>query len=216
MITIGIAGGVASGKSLVARKLGDLGAVIIDGDRLGHQVLKHPDVIQAARDRWGAAVVTADGAIDRAAVARRVFGGDADATRELAYWEACTHPRITRRLKQRMAELSQQNGNGECVVVLDAPVMFKAGWDKLCDHLIFVDTPQEMRLQRALQRDGWTEQHFHDREESQLKTEEKKRRASFVIDNSGSLDKTYQQVLSFWNSLSRCHRVPNAGNPRIG
>ena len=203
MITIGIAGGVASGKSVVSARLAELGADLIDGDRLGHAVLEQPEVIAAARERWGQEVVAADGKIVRAAVADRVFAKGQDAAKELRFWEQCTHPRITQLLKNRLAELTEKgNASGEeIVVVLDAPVMFKAGWDKLCDHFVFIDTPREMRLERALTRKDWDEQQFQDREASQLKIEEKMKRSSVVIDNSGSLTKTYEQVQRFWESL---------------
>ena len=138
------------------------------------------------------------------AVAKRVFAKGEEAAEELAWWESCTHPRITQLLKNRLAELAEQERTSgeEIVVVLDAPVMFKAGWDKLCDHLVFIDTPEDMRMDRALKRKDWDEQQFRDREASQLKIEEKMKLASYVVDNSGSLIKTYEQVQSFWDSLS--------------
>ena len=230
-IVVGIAGGIASGKSVVAKMLTKLGARLIDGDQFGHQVLGQAEVIQAARDRWGDSVIDRDGNINRMAVAQHVFGGGPDAKTELAYWESCTHPRITELLRQKlkdwtqadwMIEQSRQNGtpDNSCqkrVVALDAPVMFKAGWDKLCDHLIFVDTPRDKRLQWALQRDGWTEKHFEDREASQLNIDEKIRRASFVIDNAGTLDQTYEQVLRFWQGLSSCQEFQSAEKkPQVG
>lgn len=198
MITIGIAGGVASGKSVVADQLRELGAFVVDGDRLGHQVLLQPEVISAAKARWGESVIGTDGQIDRAAVARLVFGDNESSAKELEYWESCTHPRITELLKQHLSEQDDDS-----VLVLDAPVMFKAGWDKLCDQLIFVDCPCDQRMERALKRKNWNKEQFEKREGSQLSIDEKRRRASFVIDNSGSLEQTYEQVLSFWNSLSR-------------
>ena len=199
MVTIGIAGGVASGKSVIAGKLQELGAVLIDGDQLGHEVLRQAEVIAIAREHWGDQVIDGQGQIDRAAVARRVFGSQPEADAELEFWEACTHPRITRLLENRLKQLTEQK---DVVVVLDAPVMFKAGWDRLCDHLIFVDCPHPMRLERALKRSNWDEKQFTEREASQLSLDEKRRRASFVIDNSASVDETYAQVLEFWSHLS--------------
>ncbi len=204
MITIGIAGGVASGKSVVSARLAELGGCVLDADRLGHEVLEQAEVIAAAEERWGASVISDSGAIDRSAIAKRVFAKGDKGAKELAWWESCTHPRITQLLKNRLTELLEQErtSGDEIVFVLDAPVMFKAGWDKLCDHLVFVDTPEDVRMERALKRNDWDEQQFRDREASQLSVEEKMKLASFVVDNSGSLIKTYEQVQRFWDSLS--------------
>jgi dephospho-CoA kinase len=83
---------------------------------------------------------------------------------------------------------------------LDAAVMFKAGWHRDCDHILFVDAPRETRLARARQR-GWTEEQFAAREAAQLSLEAKKAFADTIIDNSGALSHTIQQVDGFWRSL---------------
>ena len=210
MITVGIIGGVASGKSTIAEKLESLGAHVFDADEIGHQVLDESAVIDAARGRWGDEVVDSDGRLIRSAIAAHVFAHDASpaaiakAAQELKFWESQTHPRITRRVAEdlrRLAEESASQKSGNRVVVLDAAVLLKAGWDGLCDQLIFVDVPQETRLKRGLAR-GWSAEHFAAREAAQLPLEEKKKKATVVIDNGGTLDQTYEQVLGFWQSLS--------------
>jgi dephospho-CoA kinase len=199
MKIIGIAGGVASGKSVVSKKLESLGAFLIDADRIGHETLEKPLVIAAAKARWGDQVVGEDGRLVRATIAERVFGDSENQKSELAFWESCTHPHITRELS---ATLKRLNDSGKYpAVVLDAPVMFKAGWHKMCDVILFVDANREVRLSRAIER-GWSPEQFEDRELSQLPLDEKRKHCQFVIDNSGQLDKTYDQVLTFWNSLS--------------
>jgi dephospho-CoA kinase len=198
MKTIGLLGGVASGKSLVAEQFCKLGAGLLDGDRAGHEVLRLPEVKQLVRQRWGDAIFTADGEVDRKRLGRIVFAITGEGRRELANLERITHPRIGERLRQQAAELA---ASGRAVAVLDAPVMLKAGWDKLCDHIVFVDAPHPTRLARALAR-GWRQEDFAARESVQEPLEIKRQRADFVIDNSGSAEQTLEYVQQLWQALN--------------
>ncbi len=201
MLVIGIAGGVAAGKSLVADQLKQLGAAVLDGDAAGHATLDEPDVRQAIRDRWGQAVFDDNGHVRRSALAKIVFGptntGPPPAGPiELEHLEEITHPSIRARLEQQIVELENQATRA---AVLDAAVMFKAGWDHFCDKIVFVDAPRSERLRRAVCR-GWDADEFDRRESAQLSIEEKRTRADVVIDNSGPPEKTQQQVEEFWNT----------------
>jgi len=198
MILIGILGGVASGKSAVSNRLKMLGAVVLDADRAGHEVLREPEVKEALRRRWGDAVFDAAGGVDRRKVAGIVFAETCRGREELAFLEQLTHPRIERRLRGQLEELSLR---GVRVAVLDAPVMLKAGWDRMCDGLVFVDTPRHVRLARARQR-GWTEAVLAAREAAQEPLETKRRRAVTLIDNSSSWEHLHEQVDRFWRSVS--------------
>jgi dephospho-CoA kinase len=198
MLVIGVAGGVASGKSVVSAELQRLGAAVLDADRIGHEVLEEPEVRKAIRRCWGEEAFTPEGAVNRRALAQRVFAPPPDGLQQLATLENITHPRIGARLQEEIDRLKTQ---GEApAAVLDAAVMFKAGWHRKCDRLIFVDAPPQTRLERALQR-GWTAEHFAAREAAQLAVEEKRKLADTVIDNSATLQHTHQQVESFWRSL---------------
>jgi dephospho-CoA kinase len=194
---IGVLGGVASGKSLVAAEFAALGAGILDGDRAGHEVLRMPEVEQAARRRWGEAILAADGRIDRSRLARIVFAGTPQAAEDLAYLESVTHPRIGRRLLDEARALV---GGGAAALVLDAAVMLKAGWDRLCDTIVYVDAPPQVRLARALAR-GWTAEALAAREASQGPEAAKRRRADWVIDNGGAVDQTRAQVAAVWQAV---------------
>ena len=200
MLTIGVVGGVASGKSEVARGFERLGCARLDADSVGHAVLEEGEVRQALRLHWGEAVFAADGRVDRAAVAQQVFSAAACGAAELEFLERLTHPRIGRRLATQLAWLRQQVDLPG--VVLDAAVMIKAGWDRFCDEIVFVEVPRELRMQRALAR-GWTSQQFVRREAAQLPLLDKRRRADWIIDNSGTLEETFQQVQSLWDLLRR-------------
>ena len=201
LTVVGLIGGVASGKSIVAQQFQSFGAELIDGDKLGHAVLTEPEVVALLRDRWGDEVIDeATGEVVRQEVARRVFANEA----ELAFLEKVTQARIGLRIKKRISEISQkcQQGGAAKVVVLDAAIMLKAGWDQFCDHLVYVHADHETRKKRALQR-GWTAEGFEMRERAQFSTEEKRRRGDIVIDNTGGLEQTCEQVLKAWNSFSR-------------
>ena len=197
MKVIGILGGVAGGKSLVARELARLGAGLLDADRGAHEVLRMPEIETAARQRWASAVFGADGRIDRARLARIVFAGPPRGPRERRYLEQLTHPEIGRLLAR---EAKRLEASGRAAAVLDAPLLLEAGWDKLCDTLVFVDAPRGVRLARASAR-GWSQADFTAREGAQESVSAKRERADFVIDNSGSLEQTRSQIERLWQSL---------------
>ena len=229
MKVIGLLGGIASGKSFVAELFRQHGAVVLDGDRAGHEVLHDKEVKEAVRHRWGAGVFGPDGEIDRKALASKVFapptavpgpgspsapilkktaddegavGPEAAAELppvpgELAYLEQLTHPRIAAQLAQQVQAAVE---SGAPAVVVDAAVMIKAGWDALCDTLVFVDTPREVRLARARER-GWSEEEFTRREAAQENLVVKRARADVIIDNAGLPEATSAQVERFWQTL---------------
>lgn len=197
MLVIGILGGVAGGKSLVAKELERLGAGHLDADRAGHEVLRLASIRAAARQRWGSEVFDAEGQIDRSRLARIVFAAPPSGPRERKYLEQLTHPEIGRLLDQQAEQLT---ASGATAAVLDAPLLLEAGWDKFCDTLVFVDAPRDVRLARALTR-GWTEQEFAARENAQERLDLKRERADVVIDNATSPEHTRLQVERFWQSL---------------
>jgi dephospho-CoA kinase len=199
MRIIGITGGVASGKSLVARQLARLGAGVLDADQTGHEVLRLPHVEAAVRRHWGEVVFGADGRIDRARLARIVFAAGPEGTRERNYLEQLTHPEIARLLKQQANALAVA---GTTVAVLDAALLIEAGWDDMCEKTLFVDAPREARLARAMAR-GWKEEDFAAREGVQESLDHKRARADVIIDNSGSPERTQAQIEQFWASLIR-------------
>jgi dephospho-CoA kinase len=197
MKTIGLVGGVASGKSLVAQMLAQLGAGVLDADRAGHAVLaEDADVQDALRQRWGDAVFAADGSIDRAAVAERVFAEGQAGEAEREFLEALVHPRIGRRLE---AAKERYAAEGKVAIVLDAALLFEANWQPLCDLVVMVDAPRTAQLERARRR-GWSETDFSRREAAQWPVQEKRSRADVVIRNDGSEQQLRQMVRDFWQS----------------
>ena len=207
MISIGLLGGVASGKSLVGDLLGELGAFVVDADRIGHEVLeKEPTIKEELRTLWGDSILDAEGEVDRAKVGEQVFGYASSAIANRRRLEALLHPRIRQRVEELRAQIASQNDTP--VLVLDAPLLLEAGWDSICSLLVFVDSPEDLRQQRAQER-GWEPTELIRREQAQLPLDAKRRRANAVIENSGNLEDLREQVTKFWAA----HVVPLL-NPR--
>jgi len=153
MKILGLLGGVASGKSLVSRQLAELGVVVLDADRAGHEALRLPRVEEAVRRRWGEGVFTPEGHIDRARLAKIVFAPPPNGPRERKFLEALTHPEIGRlllaqtealkaaspespskSLQERNALTSSTAGKAAPpLAVLDAALLLEAGWDNQWD-----------------------------------------------------------------------------------
>ena len=194
MLILGIAGGIASGKSVIANYLRDLGAVVLDADKAGHAVLREPDVIAELRKRWGDRILDAKGQVSRREVAKIVFAAGNEAERE--FLEALTHPRIEAALKQEL-DAAKSSPDPPPVVAIDAALLFEAGWDKLCDKILFVDAPRDIRLERAVAR-GWSTEQFAAREVAQLPPEEKRARSHIVIRNVRTLENIREVLRLTW------------------
>jgi dephospho-CoA kinase len=192
---VGLTGGIASGKSFVASVFAELGAALLDADRAGHAVLESAEVVDALVRRWGDEILRKDGTAARAEIARRVFHPVWGA-REHTFLESLTHPRIAEQLLTRAEEGAKA---GKSVAVLDAALLFEAGWNRFCSLICFVDAPRSVRLARAMER-GWSEKDFTDRECAQFSVDFKRERADEVIDNSGSLDYVQSQVERLWHA----------------
>jgi dephospho-CoA kinase len=197
MLILGLVGGIASGKSLVAQCFYELGAVVLDGDRAGHAVLREAEVIAGVVERWGERVLDRDGQINRKAVAQIVFAPGQAGEKE--FLERLTHPRIQKRLQQELAA-ARAAPQPPPAVVIDAALLFEAGWDKLCDRIIFVDAPRDVRLERAVRR-GWSAEQFAAREAAQWPPEEKRQRAQIVIRNVRTVENIREVVRLTWKSL---------------
>jgi dephospho-CoA kinase len=210
---IGLTGGVASGKSAVAALLAERGCTAIDADSVGHEVLDLPHVQQKLVNRFGPGVVldygsgTPDGPrVDRRALAAIVFP-DPEARRAL---EAIVHPLMRARFLEAI-DLALESGRGP--VILDAAILLEAGWQDLCDIVVFVDSPRSERLRRAADHRGWSEAVFDSRERAQWPCEEKRRHADFVIRNDAGPDSLRGEVDALLQTLVRgaAGPVPSPG-----
>lgn len=195
MLVIGLTGGIASGKSFVAECFAELGCEIVDADVIGHQVLMLPETVKKIRYAFGDEVIL-NGQVDRRRLAGIVFANNSETpSEELKRLESITHPVIGEWMNLRLQKIEQ--ANLAPAVVLDAPVMFKAQWDRFCDRIVFVHADSEIRQQRSALR-GWAEGELRRRESQQLPLEQKRQRATDQIDNSGSAANTREQVRTLW------------------
>lgn len=192
---VGLIGGIGGGKSQAAALLAARGAHVIDADVVGHVLLDQRPVRDEVVSRFGSSIVKPDGTIDRRALGAIVFGD----ARERQALEAIVHPRM-RRTFARAISRDQRRGQ-VAAVVLDAAVLLEAGWDALCDRVIFIDTPRGQRLDRLAAGRGWTEETLDARERAQWPLEEKRRRADVVIVNDGPLDRLEAAIDKQWTAL---------------
>lgn len=200
---IGIAGGIGSGKSAVARMLAELGCEVCISDDVARKVLEMPEVCAAIIARAGSSVALPGGAIDRSALAHAMFS---DRTLR-ADIEAIMHPRIE---ALRRAQFAAAPASSRAFVI-DAPLLFEVGLDRECAAVIFVDTPRELRLSRVGESRGWDDAELARREASQLALEEKRRRSSDVVENHGDRARLNAEVARVFEAiLSRCADVPRA------
>jgi dephospho-CoA kinase len=200
---IGLIGGIGSGKSQVAAAFARHGARIIAGDQLAHAALRDAGLRARVAARWGESVLDEDGEIDRPRLAAIVFADSA----ELKALEAITHPWIRQRIRAEMDAV--RNDPQVPLIVLDAAIMVEAGWSEVCDRLIYIEAPREVRLQRVTRQRGWTAKEVEAREQAQLPLTEKVLRADHVLDNSASLEHLNHQV----NDLLHLWGLANA-SPR--
>ncbi len=197
MHVIGLAGGIASGKSTVAAELAALGAVVLDADRAAHQAINRPEVKQTLVERWGEAILDESGEVLRQAIAERVFSPSLADNQELEFLENLLHPLVRRQFESEMAQLTEQ---GVAAAVIDAPLLLDAGWEDLCDFIVFVESSEQDRVQRAGPR-NWSHSEISRREAAQMPIDEKRSRATHVIRNLGSRGDLKGEVQAFWNSI---------------
>ena len=202
MLVVGTIGGIACGKSTVTQLLVERGAVALDADRVGHEVLKWEPVKAQIFERWGDAVFSTDGEVDRKKLAKVVF--DPLALEELAFLETVTHPMIGQRLHEQIDQIrtgEATDGERPPMVVLDAAIMVKTGWSRFCDELIFIDASYETRLGRARLR-GWSKQMFDRRESSQTLVKEKREFSTRQLNNNSTHEHLVEQVQLLWDLLT--------------
>lgn len=205
-VVIGVVGGIASGKSEVTRLLGAMNAVVISADEIAHRVLLMPDVRETLVSIFGDGILQESVAapietrqIDRKKLGAMVFGDTQDKQVKRKKLEAIVHPRIRELGRAELASLVKKASHP--MIILDAPLLIEGGWLPYCDRVLFVDSPESMRKQRAIER-GWTEKEWRDREAAQLGLAEKRRSASDVLVNDGTVEQLKQRVAEFVASLS--------------
>ena len=190
MTRIALTGGIAAGKSTVARRLAELGATVIDADLLSREVVAPgTDGLAAVRERFGPGVIGADGALDRPALGELVFS-DEGARRDL---EGIIHPRV----RERAAELAAAAPRGS-PVVQDIPLLVETGQAGDFDLVLVVQAPREQRVQRMVDDRGMTPEEAASRIGAQASDAERAAVADVLLDNSGTVEELLAQVDRAW------------------
>jgi len=193
-LLVGLTGNIATGKSTVARMLAEMGADYIDADKVAHRVMR-PD--QAAYDviveAFGREVVSQDGTIDRGRLGALVFA-DREA---MARLEAIVHPATVAAIDERIAESSAD------VVVVEAIKLFEAGLADRCDSVWVTVCRRDQQIRRLVEGRDLSPDEARQRVDAQRPQEDRAELADVVIDNSGSLTETREQVIEAWNELVR-------------
>lgn len=194
MRVIGLTGGIGSGKSTVSSLLADRGAAVVDADAIVHELQRPGTPVFAAMvERFGSAVVAADGTLDREAVAALVFGDHPDAAANLADLNAIVHPAVGQEIADRLTALAETDR----LVVLDVPLMVESG-RRGHAALLVVDCPPDVAVARLVEQRGMSEEDARGRLARQVAREERLAAADFVIDNSGDLEHLRRQVDRAW------------------
>jgi dephospho-CoA kinase len=195
MKVIGLTGGIGSGKSTVSQLLSELGASVLDADKVGHQCYQPgTEAWKDVVDAFGEEIVAPDGSIDRKKLGAIVFG-DPEALIRL---NQIMHPRMYDMMADQIEEYRL---GGVEVVVLEAAILFEAGWTPLVDEIWITVASEPTVVQRVRERTDLPEEQIRSRIRSQLSNEERKGKADLVISNDGGLDELREKVEELWEGL---------------
>jgi dephospho-CoA kinase len=204
LLLVGLTGGIGAGKSTVADLLAARGAVIVDADQVARAVVEpgQPALAKLV-ERFGGSILDGDGRLDRAALAKVAFSDD-DSRRDL---EAITHPAINEEFTRRVAEAP-----GDAIVVLDVPLLAESEQARKRPYqtVIVVEAPREVRLAR-LEARGVDRADAEARMGAQAGDEERRKLATYVVDNGGDRAALERRIDEIWSDLQRRHRDQAAG-----
>ena len=193
---LGIVGGIGSGKSYVAGMFARQGAVVVDADRLGHEALKDPAILQKVMKFWGPIVFEKPGVVDRKKLGHLVFQDPAEKRR----LESIVFPYIGAGIERELEEASRKPEVK--LAVLDAAILLETGWGQHCQAVVFVEADEAVRRQRVTSR-GWDEAEWKRREAAQWPLEKKKSECQQVISNNGDEVSLERLVNELVNRYSR-------------
>lgn len=197
MPLIALTGGIASGKSTIARRLAEHGAVVIDADQIVRDVQQPgSEVLAAIAGEFGERMLRADGTLDRAALGAEVFGDDG----AVARLNAIVHPAVRAESARRFAAAFA--ADPAAVVVYDVPLLVEARVDDPWDLVVVAHAPEDIRRERLIALRGLSEEHARARIASQATDSARLAVADVVIDTSGGLDDTARRVDALWDGMA--------------
>ena len=196
MLIVGLTGGIASGKSLVTRVFRDLGAHIIDADKIVHSLLSTGQgVCREVIAHFGKDVSLPDGSVDRRKLGEIVFNHP----EERAWLNQCIHPRVFEAYQIQVRHLEERQPGA--IVVLDAALLIETGYHRHMDKLIVVYADQKDQVKRLMERDRFTLEQALARISSQMPLAEKRKYADYVIENTGTREETEHQARELFEKL---------------
>lgn len=204
MLTIGLTGGIGSGKSTVAQWFRKQGVPVLDADEMVHQLLQAdlPTIAKLVQE-FGMEILGEDGQVNRSKLGQRVFADHAARKR----LEGIVHPNVVKHMKAERAALKDI---GAKFCVWDVPLLLETGLEQLVDEIWVVWVPRELQISRVLVRDKLSRSQVEARISAQGSLDEKRKQADVVIDNSGSKLETAHQLEEAWNELLRKQRLSDS------
>ena len=194
MLVIGLTGGIGTGKSEVASLLQSFGAEVINADQVGHEAYTpNSESWREVVNTFGEEILQPDGQIDRGRLGAIVFSNP----QQLDKLNAIMHPRMARMVGDKIEVLRDK---GVPAVVVEAAVLFEAGWDSLVDEVWTTDSPVELVIERLQARNGMSEEEVRRRINSQMDRVERIERSDLVVDNSGDVAGLGETVKALWDS----------------
>lgn len=197
MKIIGLTGNIASGKTEVAKIFKELGAKVIDADKIAREVVEPGEAAwQEIVEEFGGNILNPDGSINRKKLGEIIFNDD----KKREQLNRITHPRIMTKLKETIDNYKKENV--KLVIIEAALIVERGGLLKLIDELIVVSADAETQIERIMTRDGLRRDEALSRMESQMPISEKTKHATYIIDNSESLEETRKQVEEVWEKIT--------------
>ncbi len=197
-LIIGLTGGIVGGKSTAASMFKDLGAKIVDVDKIGHSViLPHRPAWKKIIRLFGKDFLRNDLTIDRGKLGKIVFTNQT----LLKKLNEITHPEIIKVIKKEINLAKNKTYNQEKILIIDAALIYEAKMDRLMDKIIVVYINEDEQAKRLIERNDLSKEEALQRIKSQMPIKEKVKMADYVIDNSNSMDETKKQVEKIWKKL---------------
>jgi dephospho-CoA kinase len=197
-LIVGLTGGIVGGKSTVASMFKNLGAKIVDADKLGHSViLPHKPAWKKITRLFGKDILQNDLTIDRGKLGKIVFTNQT----LLKKLNEITHPEIIKLIKKEINLAINKTHRQEKILIIDAALIYEAKIDRLMDKIMVVYINKDEQVKRLIRRNNLSKEEAFQRIKSQMPMKEKVKMADYVIDNSNSLDETKKQVEKIWKKL---------------
>ena len=184
--TIGLTGGIGSGKSTIASCFEQLGCIVANADENAKIALQTGEVRRQLVDWWGSDILNHDGRVNTSAVAAIIFKDETERLR----LESLLHPRAREMQQEQFSEAPKETK----AFIIDAPLLIEAGIDAMCDAVVFVEVSAEIRQKRIKEGRGWSNEELKRRETAQLPLDTKRKKADYIVVNEGNLDSVKQQV----------------------